>query len=314
MVRSPEPARPEALEIVTDRLRFPERPVWLSDGFVIVVEVEGRALTRVRADGEPDVIAELGGAPNGVAIGPDGAAYVCNNGGSLIMPEEFDAPGAEVRPNPDYEGGSIQRVDLATGAFTTLYDSCDGRALYAPNDIVFDRSGGFWFTCSGHSDGHDRRMGGVYYARPDGSSIVARRTDQVMPNGIALSPDGATLYWSDSMLQKLWAVEVLAPGVIGPAAGPAAGRPIVTMPGLQWFDSMALEASGRVCIATLFSGTVTIVDPDDGPCEAVAFPDPVTTNIGFGGADMRDAWVTGSSKGTLYRCWPRPGLTLHFTA
>jgi gluconolactonase len=303
------------LEIVTDCLRFPEGPVWMSDGSVIVVEVAGGALTRVRPDGRAEIIAELGGAPNGVAIGPDGAAYVCNNGGSLIMPEDWDAEDVEVLPNPDYEGGSIQRVDLATGATSTLYDGCDGRPLNAPNDIVFDRSGGFWFTCSGYSDGDTRRMGGVYYARPDGSSIVARRTDQVMPNGIALSPDGRTLYWSDSMLQKLWAAEVRAPGEIDRAAGPFAGRPVVTMPGLQWFDSMAMEASGRACVATMFSAVVTIVDPGDGTYESIPFPDPLTTNIAFGGPGMRDAWVTGSSKGTLYRCrWPRPGLPLAFAA
>jgi gluconolactonase len=310
-----EGAPPVDLEIVTDRLRYPEGPIWMADGSVIVVEMVGGTLTRVQPDGGAEVIAELGGGPNGVAIGPDGAAYVCNNGGALIIPDDFDAEGAEVRPNPDYVGGSIQRVDLATGAVTTLYDSCDGRPLNAPNDIVFDRSGGFWFTCFGYSDGANRRMGGVFYARPDGSSIVARRTDQVMPNGIALSPDQTTLYWSDSMLQKLWAADVHAPGEIGPAVGPFAGRPVVTMPGLQWFDSMAVEESGRVCIATLFSGTVTTVDPSDGTYDIVAFPDPVTTNIGFGGADMRDAWVTGSSKGALYRCrWPRRGLRLEFSA
>jgi gluconolactonase len=268
----------------------------------------------VRPDGKKEIIAELGGGPNGAAIGPDGAAYVCNNGEAFKFPDSWEEAG-RMLIQPSYKGGSIQRVDLKTGAFTTLYDSCDGKPLNAPNDIVFDSTGGFWFTCFGFSDGETRRLGGIYYARPDGSKITRWRSEQISPNGIGLSPDEKTVYWADSMLQRLWALDLVAPGVPVADGGHVAARVVVNLPGFQWFDSLAVEAGGKVSVATLFNGGITTVDPASGGFEHAPFPDPVTTNICFGGADMQDAWVTCSSTGRLFRCrWPRPGLTLAFGA
>ena len=55
------------------------------------------------------------------------------------------------------------------------------------------------------------------------------------------------------------------------------------------------------------------IDPATGAFEHTPIPGPVTTNICFGGADMRDACVTCSSTGKLYKCrWPRPGHKLAF--
>src|SRR5580692_292364 len=108
------------LTLVADGLQFPEGPVAMADGSVILVEIRRGTLTRITPDGKRSTIAALGGGPNGTAIGPDGAAYICNKGlawtwhdGDLNMPNG---------PPPEYRRGSIQRVDLASGKFTTLYD------------------------------------------------------------------------------------------------------------------------------------------------------------------------------------------------
>ena len=302
------------LELVTDGLFFPEGPIAMADGSLILVEIGGKRLTRVRPDGSKETVADLGGGPNGAAVGPDGAIYVVNNGGAFKFPDNWEEEGRMLIPD-SYNGGYVQRVDLNTGEVRVLYDRCDGRPLNGPNDIVFDDTGGFWFTCFGYSDGENRRLGGLYYARADGSAIKRVRAEQISPNGVGLSPDQKTVYWSDSMLQRLWALPLQGPGEAGPETGHMSGRVVVNLPGLQWFDSMAVQADGRVCTATLFNGGLTVVDPATGDCEHVAFPDPITTNICFGGADMRDAWVTGSSTGRLYKCrWPRPGLKLAFNA
>jgi gluconolactonase len=77
-------------------------------------------------------------------------------------------------------------------------------------------------------------------------------------------------------------------------------------------DSLAMEAAGNVCSATVFNGGITVFAPD-GSFEHIAFPDPMTTNICFGGVDMRDAYITLSGTGKLVKArWPRPGLKLNF--
>lgn len=302
------------LQLVAEGLFFPEGPMAMADGSVVLVEIGGKRLTRVKPDGSKGIVAELGGGPNGAAVGPDGAIYVVNNGGAFKFPDDWESAGRILIPD-HYDGGYVQRVDPKTGAVKVLYDSCEGRPLNGPNDIVFDSAGGFWFTCFGYSDGENRRLGGLYYARADGSMIRRVRSEQISPNGVGLSPDQKTVYWSDSMLQKLWALDLDAPGQAPAEFGHFVGRLVVTLPGMAWFDSMAIEADGRVCVGTLFNGGITVVDPATGQYEHVAFPDPITTNICFGGADMRDAWVTCSSTGKLYKCrWPRPGLKLAFGA
>jgi gluconolactonase len=60
-------------------LLFPEGPIAMPDGSILVVEIQGQRLTRIVADGSSTIVAELGGGPNGAAIGPDGRVYVCNN-------------------------------------------------------------------------------------------------------------------------------------------------------------------------------------------------------------------------------------------
>ena len=113
----------------------------MPDGSVVLVEMFGPAVTRVKPDGTKEVIAEVPGGPERPRVGPDGALYVCNNGGGftpvdlggLMLPGPFD---------PDrYIGGRIQRIDIATGAVTDLYTECEGHPLRAPNDIVFDDRG-----------------------------------------------------------------------------------------------------------------------------------------------------------------------------
>ena len=303
------------MQQITDGLQFPEGPVVTADGSIVLVEIRRGTLTRVLPNGRHEIIAQLGGGPNGAAVGPDGAMYVCNNGGAWEWePGEASLPAG---PVPEYPGGSIQRVDLSTGKFTTLYDTCEGKPLNSPNDIVFDSTGGFWFTTLGYFDGENRRLGAVYYARPDGSKIIRWRSGAngvVSPNGVGLSPDERKLYVADCMMGRLYEFDIPSPGVMKPQESMAPGRVVSTLPGFQWLDSLAVEASGRICVATLWNGGVTTFE-QSGAYEHTAFPDPVTTNICFGGPDMRDAWITGSSTGKLFKVrWPRPGLRLPFNA
>ena len=296
------------LQLIAEGLRFPEGPVAMADGSVILTEIRRDTLTRVRPDGSAEVLCETATGPNGAAIGPDGAVWIAVNGGAFSYRDQdgLAIPG----PTPaGHQGGSIQRFDLTTGTLETVYDG-----LVAPNDLVFDEAGGFWFTDHGVSVEGGRRYGALYHAGVDGASLSRQRGDLISPNGIGLSPDGRTVYVADTWLQRLWAFDVAEPGVLAPGPGYAPGRVIANLAGFQLLDSLAVEAGGKVCVATIVNGGITVFDPD-GPIEHLAVPDPVTTNICFGGADMRDAWITAGATGRLYKTrWPRPGLRLNFSA
>ena len=301
------------IELVADGLLFPEGPIAMNDGSVILTEVQAGRLTRVTPDGKKEVVAETGGGPNGAAVGPDDAIYVVNNGGSITWIEQDGLTIPSSTP-PGYTGGYVQRIDLKSGAIRTILDSCDGRRFAGLNDLVFDKTGGMWFTDHGATLPEYRSHGAIYYARPDGSKVVRHRDHLISPNGVALSPDESVVYMADTLLQRLWAFDLTAPGEMGPPVGFAPGRIVGNLERFQLLDSMAIEADGKICVATIINGGVTIFEPN-GSTEHVAFPDILTTNICFGGSDMRDAWVTCSGAGRLYKCrWPRPGLRLNFNA
>lgn len=298
-------------QIIAEGFEFPEGPIAMADGSVILTEIKGQRLTRVHPDGRKETVVETGGGPNGAAMGPDNAIYITNNGGSFQWIENagMTIPG----PTPEsHKGGMIQRYDLATGKLTTLYDSCDGKRLIGPNDLVFDAHGGFWFTDHGCSTPEGRKFGALYYAKTDGSGITRQRDHIISPNGVGLSPDGRIVYVADTQLGRLWAFDVAEPGVLAPPEGFGPGRVVCNLPGYQLLDSLAVEASGKVCVATIINGGITAFDPD-GTTEHYPFPDLIVTNICFGGADMQDAWVTCSATGKLFKArWPRPGLKLAF--
>ncbi|MDP1632868.1 MAG: SMP-30/gluconolactonase/LRE family protein [Caulobacter sp.] len=301
------------IELVAEDLKFPEGPVAMADGSVIFTEIGGQRLTRLSPDGVKTIVAETGGGPNGAAIGPDGAMWVTNNGGSF----EFQDMGGLLIPGPtpaSHVGGSIQRIDIATGKVETIYDSCDGQRLVGPNDLVFDKQGGFWFTDHGCTTPEGRKWGGLYYAKTDGSHIVRAREHMTTPNGVGLSPDEKTVYMADTSLGRLWAFDVASPGVLADPPPFQPGRVICNLPGFQLLDSLAVEAGGKVCVATIINGGITAFDPD-GTTQHYPFPDLLCTNICFGGPDMTTAWITASGTGKLYKAkWPRPGLKLNFNA
>lgn len=297
---------------VTDGLRFPEGPVWMLDGSVIVVEIEAGRLTRVRPDGTKEIVAEPGGGPNGAAVGPDGRLYVCNNGGfGWVEQDGLLIPQMDVSAS-DYSGGRIEAVDIATGKVERLYDACDGYGLRGPNDIVFDAHGGFYFTDLGKSREREADYGGVYYGRADGSKIVTVAYPLDNANGVGLSPDGETLYVSETTRRDLLAFDIVEPGVAGRSPGVFPGRPVASFPSRQWLDSLAVTEDGHICVGTLVDiPGIAMADPATGSYTDHAFDDLLTTNICFGGADMQDAWVTLSTTGRLAKVrWDRPGLRL----
>src|SRR5262245_4056947 len=231
---------------LADGLLFPEGPVACADSSVLLVEIERRTISRVTPGGKVDVVAEVDGMPNGLAVGPDGALYVCNNGGFLF--QKTDGIN-RVRPGvPEgYAGGWIERVDIRTGERQVLYTRCGEHALVGPNDLVFDRHGGFYFTDHGKRYPRFQMNGGLYYALADGSRIVEVAYPLITPNGVGLSPDGAAVYVAETDTGRLWAFDLVSPGVARrrPGLVPHGGRLVCGLPGYQRFDSLLRQCLRR---------------------------------------------------------------------
>jgi len=288
------------MQVVTTGLRFPEGPVAMDDGSVLVVEIEGGALTRVRPDGSQEVVGDCGGGPNGAAFGPDGAVYVCNDGGLAFMTEgEIRFPHALAE---GHAGGYLQRVDIDTGAVDVVFTHCDGEHLGSLNDIVFDESGWCWFVDTGR--------GVVYWADPVGGSISVAVDGLEFPNGMGRSPDGRRLYVAETYSGLVLAWDVTGPGRVGERTllHDAAGE--------HGWDGLAVDGAGNVCPANLEASGITVLAPDGTVRTTVTVPahDPYVTNLCFGGPDGRTAWICSSGRGILYATsWPWPGLRLPFT-
>jgi gluconolactonase len=297
--------------ILATGLGFPEGPVVCADGSVVLTEIRNNKCSRVTADGKVSVFSACGGGPNGLAIGPDGYFYLCNNGGSRYV----EGHSMGVGPHPDYKFGSVQRIDPKTGEAKLLYKEVNGHVLSAPNDLVFDTAGGFYFTDLGKRYARHRDHGGLYYALPDGSKIVELAYPILSPNGCGLSPDGKTIYVADTEGARLWAFDVEGPGVIKAKSphAPHSGRVIAGLGGNARFDSLAVMANGNICVATLTTGYITEISPAGHIVRAEKMPDAYPTNICFGGPDMRTAYITLSDTGRLgVMQWPEPGLKLNF--
>jgi gluconolactonase len=300
---------------VADGLFFPEGPVALPSGDVIVCELATGHLVRIASDGTKTVIADVGMGCNGLAMGPDGRIWVAHNGGNQWRWSE-DKPHPTGLAPDDWEGGYIKAVDTVTGVVEVIATHADGRRFSGLNDLVFDAEGNLYFTDSGKHMGIHRIIGGLYYLPRGASEAAALAYPLEQPNGVGLSPDGSRLYVSETSTAQVWYWDIESPGVLRPGHTPyhpGGGTLLSVIPGYCMLDSLAVDLLGHVCVATLLRGGLNVIKPDGGLEATLHIPDRYVTNICFGGEDLSTAYVTAAEHGKLWAIdWPWPGLKLNF--
>ena len=149
--------------------------------------------------------------------------------------------------------------------------------------------------------------------RPAAPNRAPSRGPALTPNGVALSPDGRTLYYAETAGARLWAFDIESPGQVRkhPWPSPHGGRMLAASPGghFQRFDSMAVDAHGNLHVATLVHGGISVISPDGQRCFHLPLDDRMVTNLCFGGRDLRTLYVTLSGSGRLIAIdgWPTAG-------
>ena len=200
-------------EIATG-LRFPEGPVALADGSVLVVEIEAARLTRIGPDGRKTTIVA---AHRRTQRSGDRAGWqrlrlqqrrlqLARAAAGRARP---GGPGEGLLGRPHRARGPGHRQDR--GALRRMRRRSRSRA---PTTSCSTRTAASTSPTSARRRPREMDRGAVYYAKADGSLIKPVAFPSITPNGCGLSPDGKTLYFAETESARLWAMDILEPGVV----------------------------------------------------------------------------------------------------
>jgi gluconolactonase len=168
----------------------------------------------------------------------------------------------------------------------------DDRAV-GTNDLVTDAVGRIYVGSFGYHPAKKdsvSRPGALHLIELDGSHRIVA-DDVQLSNGLGFSPDGLTLYHSDSGAKAVYAYDVLTDGSLQ-------GRRIFATVDQGMPDGLAVAENGDVWVAIVHAGEIRVFRPDGSLAKCLAFPVPMTTSLCFGGQDMCDVFVVSGSEGS----------------
>jgi gluconolactonase len=181
------------------------------------------------------------------------------------------------------------------GSITVIANSFQGRRLNRPNDVIVRSDGSIYFTDPWSSplapEQWDLPYSGVYRVTPDLGTITLLLDDMVFPNGLAFSPDESVIYIDDFRRGHIRAFDLAANGtlakqtdrVFADLTGPEPGGP----------DGMKVDTAGNVYCGG--AGGIYILDSQGKKLGRIIHGQPATTNIGFGGDDLKTLFFTSRS-------------------
>ena len=295
------------LEIVAEGLRFPEGPVAMPDGSVILVEIAAGRITRIRPDGVQGDHRRAGQRPERPRARAGRHGSIASTM-AAFPGSKARARCARISPPP------IMKAAASTGSTSPPARSrlCTEAAITAS-------------PCAAPTISCSMRMA----ASTSPISARCARATATRPACSMRRPTAASsprwfIRWTrpTASASRPTARSSTPPRPSAPGSGPfrsrrrarlGPARHLYRPAGFTWFDSLAVEANGNICVATLGESGISVVSPEGALVEFVPTPDFFTTNIAFGGPDMRTAWITLSESGRLAKTrWPRPGLRLAY--
>ncbi len=260
-----------------------EGPSFDRDGNLYCVDTPWGRIFRVDPQGNFEVVAEYDGWPNGLKIDRDGRILVA-----------------------DYKLGIVE-IDPSSGKVTSVVGKYKLEGFKGCNDLVIARNGDIYFTDQGQTGLHDP-TGRVFRLCKD-RTLELLLDNVPSPNGIALSPDETRIYLAVTRDNAIWRVPLLGRGVT------KVGAFIRLSGGLAGPDGMAIDEAGGLAVAHAGLGVVWLFDEIGRPTAMVESCEGLmVTNVAYGGADMRDLYITELANGCILKARvPVPGrpMTSH---
>jgi gluconolactonase len=205
--------------------------------------------------------------------------------------------------------GGLTKINVATGAVTTITSMYMGKRFNSPNDLTIRADGTIYFTDpAGYQGNMVQPNQGVYMLAPGASTAVEMISTLSQPNGIGLSLDGHTLYVDDNG-DGVMTYAVNTDGTIVTPGTPLDPTDLAHKSG----DGVTFDCAGDFYVV-INSATVYVVSPSGSTVGSITgFPGGgQITNIAFGGMDHKTLYVTsqgtGAQRGVFKLAMPVPGM------
>jgi gluconolactonase len=259
---------PENLNIerVAVKCAFAEGPLWSREGFLLYSDAPNNKIYRLEHGKQAAVLNEDSHGAMGMTYDAQGRLYICET-----------------------RGRRVTRTDKK-GNLEVLAETWQGKKLNAPNDVVVRKDGQIYFTdpaFGNQSDTRELDYYGVYHIAPKGElSLAAKWTTR--PNGVALSPNGRTLYVTASDDQAVRVYDIEKDG------GLANERVLISkIEGIP--DGIRVDEKGNLYVA---AKNVFVYNNAGKQISSIVLPE-TPSNLGWGDGDFSTLYV--AARTSVYR-------------